>query len=111
MSRIIVLLALVLIAVVQAKIKTEEKVLVLDDDNFEEAIGKHEFMMVEFYAPWRGHCKTLAPEYAKAAKTLDKEGSEIKLAKGLASKFEIKGFPTLKFFRSGAPGAYEGGRT
>ena len=36
MSRIIVLLALVLIAVVQAKIKTEEKVLVLDDDNFEE---------------------------------------------------------------------------
>ena len=36
MSRIIELLALVLIAVVQAKIKTEEKVLVLDDDNFEE---------------------------------------------------------------------------
>lgn len=36
MSRIIVLLALVLIALVQAKIKTEEKVLVLDDDNFEE---------------------------------------------------------------------------
>lgn len=100
------------------EIKEEQYVLVLDNNNFDCALKQHDSLMVEFYAPWCGHCKMLAPEYAQAAKLLKNKQSEIRLGKvdatkekDLATKYQVQGYPRLKFFVAGEVIEYQGGRT
>lgn len=39
----------------------------LNDQNFDETISSHKYVMVKFYAPWCGHCKNMAQDYIKLA--------------------------------------------
>jgi len=107
-----------LFSLVSAEEVFDNGVLVLTDTNFDEAISKYDHLLVEFYAPWCGHCKKLAPEYEKAAAVLSEQEPPVTIAKvdateqkELAERFGIQGFPTLYWFAHGAKQDYTGGRT
>lgn len=71
--------------------------------NFESRVtDSDDIWIVEFFAPWCGHCKSLVPEYKKAATALKgivKVGSvDADAHRELGGRFGVKGFPTIKIF-------------
>ncbi|XP_062245483.1 protein disulfide-isomerase A3 [Platichthys flesus] len=91
-------------------------VLDFTDDDFDSKIGDHSMIIVEFFAPWCGHCKRLAPEYEAAATRLKGIASVAKVdcttSSNVCSKYGVSGYPTLKIFRDGEDsGPYDGPRT
>lgn len=96
-------------------------VLDLTPKNFDKEILKSgKPALVEFFAPWCGHCKTLAPIYEELAGSFESVKDKVTIAKvdadehkELGKKYEIQGFPTLKWFDGtgkSKPEDYKGGR-
>lgn len=95
-----------------------DDVIELTAANFQsKVVQSSDLWLVEFYAPWCGHCKNLAPEWAKAAKALKgivKVGAvDMDKEQSVGAPYQIKGFPTIKIFGSNknSPSDYSGGRT
>jgi protein disulfide-isomerase-like protein len=89
--------------------KDKDDVRVLVGENFDELVlqGPEEVALVEFYAPWCGHCKNLAPEWASAAEQTAGENVRFGAVdadahRELGARFGVKGFPTIKTFAQGA---------
>eukprot|EP00439_Symbiodinium_sp_Y106_P082930 s629_g22.t1 len=95
-----------------------ESVKTLTDSTFQDFIKSNERVLVEFYAPWCGHCQQLEPQYNQAADALRMEGAKTMLAKvdataetGLAEQYQVQSYPTLKYFVGGGdPVDYDGPR-
>ena len=88
-------------AVALAEIATDEGVLVLTEDNFQEAIDSNEFILVEFYAPWCGHCKKLEPIFKLVDQSLSGE-RDLRIGRvdctrfpNVGREFSITGYPTI----------------
>ena len=95
----------------------ESGVVTLVGKNFDSVVATEgKAVLVEFYAPWCGHCKSLAPIYEELGLKY-KDSDKVIIAKmdAIANEVEsvsVSGFPTLKFFPAGSSEAvdYEGGR-
>lgn len=96
-------------------------VLDLTPANFDDVVLKSgKPTLVEFFAPWCGHCKTLAPIYEELATAFEHSKGNVQIAKvdadaekSLGKRFGIQGFPTLKWFdgKSDVPTDYSGARS
>uniref|UniRef100_A0A8C0YL97 Protein disulfide-isomerase A3 n=2 Tax=Cyprinus carpio TaxID=7962 RepID=A0A8C0YL97_CYPCA len=91
-------------------------VLELGDSDFDRSAAMHETLLVEFFAPWCGHCQQLAPEYEAAATklkgTLPLAKVDCTVNSETCERFGVNGYPTLKIFRNGdEAGSYDGPRT
>ena len=82
--------------------------------NFDTHAGRSDIpLLVDFWAPWCGPCRTMAPAFAQAAKLLE---PEFRLAKvnteeeqQLAARFGIRSIPTLALFKNGHEVARQAG--
>lgn len=81
-------------------------VKVTSEASFEADVLKSEqVVLVDFWAPWCGPCKLIAPTIEEIAEEFEGQAVVAKLdvdtAPGIASKYEIKGIPALLFFKNG----------
>ncbi|CAK1554843.1 unnamed protein product [Leptosia nina] len=77
-------------------------------ETFDSMLQQVDSALVVFYAPWCGHCKNLKPNLVKAQDALKKQKIEGMIAvvdvtaeKELGSRFNVKGYPSTKYFSKG----------
>jgi len=96
-----------------------EPVVVVGKNFADVVLDSSKDVLLEAYAPWCGHCKTLEPKYKELAQKMQKYSDSVTIAKvdatanDLPPKFAVSGFPTIFFIpanKKDSPVKYEGAR-
>ncbi|KAB1267270.1 Protein disulfide-isomerase A6 [Camelus dromedarius] len=119
MARLVLgLMSCTLFIAVNGLYSSSDDVIELTPSNFNrEVIQSDSLWLVEFFAPWCGHCQRLTPEWKKVATALKdvvKVGAvDADKHQSLGGQYGVQGFPTIKIFGSNKnrPEDYQGGRT
>ncbi|KAG0234229.1 hypothetical protein BGW41_001198 [Actinomortierella wolfii] len=98
----------------EVKVNPEGKVVSLDMESYDRRVQFGPWL-VEYYAPWCGHCKNLAPIYEEVGKMLK---DQVNVAKvdctvntEICRKNHVRGYPTIRLHQFGESNEYMGPRT
>lgn len=120
MARLDFLLGTSLLSLLITLSVASSAVIDLIPKNFDKVVLKSgKPALVEFFAPWCGHCRNLAPVYEELGQVFASASDKVTIGKvdadenrELGKRFNVQGFPTLKWFdgKSDKPTEYSGGR-
>ena len=82
-----------------------EKILDLNESNFDDSINNGKVVIVDFWAEWCGPCKMLTPIMNELADDFDGKAIiskvNVDLAPSIAQKYSIRSIPSILFFKKG----------
>jgi len=90
-----------LVTRIQTHLEERQKMLTINDDNFDEVLASHGKVVCDFYADWCAPCRAIAPMVEKLSEVVEVRKCNIEESPESTSKYGITKLPTLVLFENG----------